>query len=520
MPSQDPYADLGPPMSHLAIEDRYAKIPEGFQVEGDPLKDHSGIFVGRKREIQRITRYFGDRWLAEEQGAKGATASRSQAFAHVITNAPGAGKSTLLTEIALRMSLRGVLCPILLTQHFESEETLVTELHRVARSQRKRQLMDYLREPLQAALDYDDLGRLVGGGLALSGEVVSGMIAKETIPALQKTARRLQKAFGRSPPDSLVEALELLSKGTDGRFIILVDEGQEWLGLSKRARLRVRKNIKQITDVGHRKGRNIRGGGLLLAGLGSLARSEDELGLTRAGTTWLGPLALEDSALAIAKAINSTRISSERKRRVREPWSAQLSGDFSTWAQHTAAAMAVVRDLLEATDRGKSEGTKAQVRARDAEQLEWARTMTARAVVDLYSRRMDASEKATTGWTAPIMAALSRLHNKRIPKEVVYEALATISAHDRRRRGNRRLSVDEMLRRTMHTGVLRYAVGELDLTTDTEYLELGMPSLGRYVYEKLDQEVPGKMKKAEQRARALTQRVTDEVWEQTDEVKK
>lgn len=495
--------ESGPSMRELYSAERLADIPPGFVQGEHDLKDHNGIFCGREAELKRITTYFGDQWLAEDQGQTGDRTGETMGFAHIITNAPGAGKSTLLIEFALRQTLRGVACPLLAAGDFESESKVIKSLHRFAQQNRDGIVPLWLERPVRWAIEHEDVSRLNALGFVAAGDLVGAATAKSGIPPLQKIAQRLLKAFGRGRPDNLTDALMMVSDATDGRFIVMVDECHKWL-LPGTDRAAVRANLEQIADKMVRKANGIRGGALLAAGLGSVTRRQDELGLTRAGTTWLGPLSTEESRATIARTIRSSQTSEARRQRILESWGEQLASDFSSWLQHTAAAAVTAQHLLQATHPGCDEGDAQTIAGRDAQHLEWVRTMTAGAICRLYDQRVEAASQAAGTWAAPALAALATQHGNRIPAKAVHEAVRLILLNDSSRDDGQKLTTQDGLTQILGTGLIRYSVQPDTLLTDLGYMEFAMPSLRRYITEVTANSNPQEMAWAEEMAENAT----------------
>lgn len=245
MRSPERAREFVPSMLELYNNDRIAQIPEDYWQGEQDLKDHSGIFFGREAELKYLAAYFGNQWLAEDQGQIGDGNSEIMGFAHIITNAPGAGKSTLMIEFALRETIRGVACPLLGATDFESESRMIDTLYRFAQENAQGFVPLWLRRPVEWAIETEDLDRLTALGFAAAGDLVGAAAAKITIPGLQAMAKRLRKAFGRGRPTNLTDALRAVSDATEGRFIIMVDECHKWL-LPGADRGAIRNNIEKI----------------------------------------------------------------------------------------------------------------------------------------------------------------------------------------------------------------------------------------------------------------------------------
>lgn len=500
----DPLWGCNPSILALAAPDRLNEIPSGFRQGEHSLKDHNGICVGRKDELRRISQYFGAEWLAEKRGEAGTGKAQERGFAHVITNAPGAGKSTLLVEFGLQESARGVVCPLLAVGDFERPDQIVRKLCKFAEEAKDGFLPGWLQDAVNQAIRNRNLGDVAGGALAALGEPEMGLAAKLVLPNLQAAGRALARLLRTDPPETVEQALERYGRATEGKFIIMVDEAHNWLKNDVN-RNEVRYNIGKIADLGQRGAAHVQGGGLLVAGLGSLTRREDELGLTRAGTTWLGPLTREQAETVILRTIMATETTSEREHRVGHTWAKQLSNEFSSWPQHTAAAARVTRLLLQATDPDADSGTAEEIATRDAKHLEWARTMTAEQVARLYDARLGAATEAIGAWGAPAVIALANRHGGRLPMDATLETIRIAMMNDRRSAIGTVVEPGEGLMQLMGAGVLRTALAADGVSSDEYHLEIAMPSLQRYATEKIQVTAPDVMRKAEQMADAGTE---------------
>lgn len=233
-----------------------------------------------------------------------------------------------------------------------------------------------------------------------------------------------------------------------------------------------------------------------------MTRRQDELGLTRAGMTWLGPLSHQDSQSTITRTIRASQTSEDRKRRILGPWSAQLAEDFSSWPQHTTAAATTAQLLLQATHPGCDEGDAATIAKRDATQLEWIRTMAAGAICRLYDQRMEAAQEVAGTWAAPALAALATQYGNRMPTNAVIHAVRLIAKNDSRRDSGQPVDTAARFNQILGTGLIRYSVRPNSLLTDLSHMEIAMPSLRRYITEVTEESSPQNMRWATEMAEA------------------
>lgn len=501
MPPQLPSTDWEgtPSIRNLTSSDRFDAIPDGFLQGHHTLKGHSGQCLGRERELKNIGQYFGRQWLAEAEGDSDDDVTEDKGFAHIVTNAPGAGKSTVIIEFAMRCAHVGIACPLLKPETFTNEDKFIKALRTYAAKTTSTTTSRVTRTAIRLASN-PNWSTAAAGMMFVAGYPIEALQVKAGATALQPMAESILKLWDRSPPTSAEEALALVSRATNGHFILMVDECHKWLN-PKTDRDALSGTIAAIVDPDIRQEVGIRGGGLLMAGLGSITRELDGLGLTRAKTTWLPALPIDVAHETIRrKIIAATKKHLDRRNRIAIPWSDQLTADFGSWPQHTAAAAVTARELIRATNR--DEEHRGPDLGRDNAQLEWVRTMTADQVIDLYQQRYDAAEKAAGPLAPATMAAIANRTGNRIPKRALHASVRHMLNNDPAQSPRSREDVYGAVSRLIGAGLIRYDDSKDRRRSDLTKAEIPMPCLRRYITEMVSESDPTLMHQAYQLADA------------------
>lgn len=459
-------------------------VPKKYDFTAAEPKGHKGLCLHRDEELDEIHDYFMRQWEPEKYGPLLA----NDPMAYLITNAPGAGKTTLREEAARRMMLEGVTVIELEPRMLANDERFVDGLVRHAQTDEEdlkphagksfianmygAAISNVATVPLATGLT---AGALIGLGapavLVPIGAAITGVAAASLRERREQTKQALAKGMPKNP----VEALQLLSRTHNGRFLVTVDEVQGWGGI-REGRSTLETNIGLLTSPSARGADNITGGGLLMSGLGDSPEHFDGLGLSRAKAIWLSELREEDSAKVIAHYINAMPLKGQIRERVRDQWCEALATQFTHWPQHSSAAGLIASLTL----RQAEEDATALDPKHDELLLNRVKACTARAIARLYDDRIQkAGERSYEDMPAVIVAMADLTDNRMSLKTVDYAIEVAAAASDR--------DADEARCTEVRGTLLRSGLLRPNLNPKTRYLRdvmhysIGIPSIRDFI---------------------------------------
>lgn len=460
----------------LGCRESFDKVPQEYRAYRTPLKGHSGVFVGRGEELDRLTVLFEGMHMA----ARPDDDDPPKRFVALVTNAPGAGKSALIEEFNDRMTANGLPCISIKPELFAQPEKMIATI------------VDYVADTaagrwnhrIQSAVDFLTSGKVAANtGAAVEGVVAAPLaagIAAGGTRILQRAMKPLAKRWTNEPPETMEAALEQLSATCPKGFVVIVDECTA-LGGANLDRTLMQTHLWLITDTEGEELRKIHGG-LLMAGLGSAEDVADELKLSRALTIWLGAPSCDEAEEIIRQMLAEAVISDERKERLLWTWPAALARDFHSWMEHTAEAGDIAARVAEATEPPMG------VAATDEQILAWVRICTANAIKDLYEGRIKSTQAALNFRGPERIVALADLTDNRMP----YEAIEVIARQCREEKESGKVTterVERAVRELKEAGMICPADAVVEGETSWDYATIPMPSLRRYINEKKTPEV-------------------------------
>lgn len=421
-------------VTEYCTPERRAAVPKRFKLTVPEPKGHHGLCIGRDEELEQIHGYFATQYRAEDQGLL----HEDDCVACIITNAPGSGKTTLREEFARQAKKRDIAC-------IELTPGALTDPGRFVRA-----IIHYAaREPSPDSPTDTTTGakvrarlrkltrkvkRLVPGLAAVAAGTTAdllvpstggfvGWVTAKTLERKNRLAERLIEAIGDDAvPVDEVLALQLLTETHEAQYLLTVDEAHTWAdqGVNRDG---LHAMLSMIGNPSAREENGIRGGGLLLSGLGNVKDNLDGLGLSRAAIIWMGELTEAHSQKIIHHAIDELpekRLPKGRRKRVLATWPKELAGAFTHWPQHAAVAGQIAKAMILQTP-------KATV-ADDRNHLEWTKTKTAEAIVALYTTQLGNAVRDGDPRAPRILAAAAQLSGGVLTVDTVDEIITRCRA--------------------------------------------------------------------------------------------
>lgn len=495
-----PVIGCGMRIAHVDTPARNAIITPACRAEHEMLKGHSGIFVGRKTELRRLTKYFTGTRSAIRSG----NLKRIDRFAALVTNAPGAGKSALIEEFADQLEDGGVPCLSVRPSVAANPAAFLGRIRNyIDETAQGRRRSRWGRIGKVAADRRTAVG--VGTGVAMVNPLISA-ITGASILVLQNMAKALSTLWRKSPPESPAEALAQLSEQSEHGFMVTIDEFSRLQDPSiDTATLTA--HLELIAEPS-RAGGGPPKTGLILAGLGGSSDVADEIKLSRALTIWLGPPSEDEATQIIQDSLALLDLSDKRKKHLQECWAPQLAAECHGWMEHVAAAadMAMAIAMQTNTDAG---GTVDPVA--EAERLEWVRTRTAVAIRELYEGRLEGAERAMGENGPEYLVALANCTDNLMPMG----AIRRVAQHCLRlagKAGGDDAALDEAVQELKEAGLISPAGATDERRRRWKHSQIPMPSLRQYV---VDLAESSEMAKAEELAKRALAAVdsTDPLWD-------
>lgn len=404
-----------PTLQSLCTPDRLTAIPEGLPESVTPPKGHHGLCVGRKDELKRIHDYFATQWQSETEGRL----ADDDCVACIISNAPGAGKTTLREQFGIDVVEQGrawiELGPAAMATDNEIAEAIVEyasleppedvpgkskgEGIRRKLAERWNQLLAGLQRH-RSALVGAAVGTAGSLGTGLPVGALAGTLTTIGLQRKDNLAEEILKQIETlKRPPTTKEALQALTRSFEGRYVLTVDEAHEW----QEARLdrgALHRNLDIICSPSLRKRAGIRGGGLLISGLGDVGDHVDGLGLSRAGRVWTVELSEDDAMRVIAHEMGNPAeyVTDEAARDlIIATWPSTLAGTFTGWPQHAGTAGRMAQTMLRAGALERASSPN--------DVLGWVQTRTAEAIQDLYGTQVEKGELLGDREAVPLIAA-------------------------------------------------------------------------------------------------------------------
>lgn len=419
----------------LMAPERRAAIPKDVNLNIAEPKGYHGLCVGRSVEMAQIGGYFRGQQRAERAGRL----DRNDCVACIIANAPGAGKTTLREAYLEKREKEGITPIELGPAQLMHPEVFIEALVAFAAPASQKGAEPTaetrsLRERLWSAwISCRAAGRIlfVGGVATVAEHVQPGLgtpaatLTNAGLAVRDSMAEALLHTIDEAKVVTADRALGAIDQALKGQYILTVDEAHTWAdpGLD---RVGLHEVISAICSPSIRKSQEMRGGGLLISGLGNVKDNLDGLGLSRADIVWMRPLTRAHAETIVRyeiKQVGEEALGGELRTEVLDYWPKVLASSFEPWPQHAAVAGVTAATMLE-------ERPQADQAAR-REQLEWVRTAAAEQIVELYTERLSDAKKTADPDMPIVLAAMAEQTGGTLPTDAVYDATATM----RSRRG-------------------------------------------------------------------------------------
>lgn len=516
--------EVKPSIRELGSPARVRTVPAPVATIDRALKGHLGLCVGREHELGRMQEYF----TVQQQAANDGATDVNDCLATVLTNAPGAGKTTMIEEFIMRQEQAGIHCIELTPEELHQEDWLLAALRKhvkVKQSTPQGKLMRIGNLLAEATLSSPLLATAAGTIVGLvKKDPIAGATAAAVVSLAQEIGKRrymLRAALDEQPPATPEDAIELLDRVYDGKYIFTVDECHDWLDVKRSQLPNVKRNIRLITDPGQRSSEQRQGGGAVLAGLGDATDALDTLRLTRARVFWLGELDSDAARDAIQHQIELAAKDGNQVERVAElapAWSQQLADTIPHWPQHCAAAGHIARRTIELTDPSRPNDQIPD--ATEEERLDWVHTVTAERIIALYGERRGVFEGAYGKYTSHAVMTLATKTDDNMPVEALRETIRRASKVELRGStyAERKDYVDQSLSTLKRSGLAR-PIGMEDVSLgeyrrDESDWRVGIPSIRRYILEGC---TPADLRRAEKVAgKAMRETISEYMPDEDD----
>lgn len=423
-------ASFHPPhITELMRPERIAAIPKGINRHVPEPRGHKGVCVGRENELKQIAGYFHSQYENEAEGLL----HEDDCIACILMNAPGGGKTTLREEyirqvakvdtVAIELTTGELMHPAAFSEAIIRYGITAPRAEPPEDAANAKPQRDRLTKLLRTVKGVPGIiATRAVGVMAESYTLGSGPYAATATAAVlqmknnltEQLANEIETTGAMIPPD---RALELLSETHNGNYLLTVDEfhvlGNDRLDINSMQEL-----LSIVCNPTIRKTRNIRGGGLLISGLGNVKDNLDSLGLSRAEVVWMTGLSRADAEYTIRKSLEELPeiiLAGERRVKIVAEWPHRLADTFSRWPQHVGLAARAAKRVLQQSAQ-MSEAT-------DAERLEWVMTATADKVVMLYTSQLHDAQRDADPHAPTVLAAMAELSDGFMPTKAVLHAV-------------------------------------------------------------------------------------------------
>lgn len=480
-----------------------SRVPKEYRFIETQPKGHKGLCLNRDQELDSIDQYFTKQWAEDALGQL----EQNDCIAYLITNAPGAGKTTLREEAGKRKLQKGITVIELNKYALADDSTLIDELLAHAEQDMRPKPTDD-RLPLfirgyKAIINHEQTPNIVAGtaDILLTGGWLSITLAAYRL--IRGDRERLRTIIEQKRPDTVKRALQALSEAHEGRFLITVDECHTW-GDRNTDRSSLQRNLDYLVNPTVRSQIGLRGGGVLLSGLGDAMGHLDGLGLSRARVAWVGELEPADVVTVMEHHMGKATITAEYRDRVQTEWINHMSRTFSAWPQHSSVAGLIAAKTLQ---QAQKDGFHTQPE-KDKELLEGVIACTARVVRRLYDDRILAAVERTYPGINEFIVGLANVSDGTIPVRAINLAIMDAAAADH----HPELTGEEVRHSRLQlqrAGLIRPNVDpEADSIREISDYSIGIPSLRDYITTGTP---PGEMLEYENRGREVLAEINNPV---------
>lgn len=462
--------DMPPPASiaNLASDDRWNDVPVHLQMEDFHARGYNEIWRGRGDELDRMHNAFPER--------KG-TAAKTTNGMLLLYGAQGAGKSSLITRFALEAEDAGMAAVILDQSAFHSEQQFIKQLMESAfwqRAVRLEKIKTYLKE--------------------LSKRMAAGVAKRKLRPVLRQAGLEgalddignveysiAAATMEKTTPKDVVEVLQRLDNGFAKGFVIAVDETQRWatqIGNSALTRI-----ANLIGDPTIREAAKLRTGGLIMAGLTDTAATLEKLDITRPGFLRVSAMKPLDALQVLDDHLTRAEIEPKVKAVTQGRWREALAQEFFVWPHHTICAARAAVCVLQNASEDYQDHPNPNATWKDYEQdLEWARTIAAHGVSQLYDQRLGVAKKHPDDGIVPDIVGLAKATDNRIHVKSIRRLVDHyLERFTDERQSERETRISEHVEGLLHSGVLEPVLTKKH--GQTNFLRMPIPSMATYAKE-------------------------------------
>lgn len=485
--------------NQLMAPDRLSQIPDDVNLNVSEPKGYQGLCIGRDKELEQIHGYFATQYRNEAAGLLG----EDDCIACILTNAPGAGKTTLREAFIQQLREKGIEGLELSAGSLMHPDAFVDALvlHAAPKGtkanrdvapevqERRKGLHKLWFAIKQAKSSYippavSMLIDLFQPGLGTAG----GAVAGTALELRDQYTKRLVNEINMTGDLTPLQALAALAETYDGQYILTVDEGHTWADPDLDRKM-LHEVLSIICNPSVRKDGEIRGGGLLISGLGNVKDNLDGLGLSRAEVIWMRSLNQQEAETIIRhdlKGIPKTMLGGAKRKRILADWPPRLAESFHPWPQHAGVCGRVAKAMVLARPTAGAKD--------EPEQLEWVKTKAAERIVTLYAKQLGMAVTGADPDAPGILAAMRLQCPGMLPHKAVYTAVEDC----RRRRG---LDFEpRAVKRTMgllkQHGIIRDEQQRPEAGGIIEGYETGIPSMADHTAHVMQLERPEAWDKA------------------------